>query len=304
MLKHWLGTAVVGIVAAFVIWGMFYSQRVFNDEDSSKDANLESGAIFSQTGVNLATSSPALKPTATLIPPIKTFASSPTPAKTNAPVPVPTQSPTPSPTPASLLTPIPTSTPMSASLPTPTPTPIPTPSSTPSPIPEPTPESGNVVINEIAWMGTKADTNDEWMELHNTGGQTIDLAGWTIAATDGTPTITLSGSISPYGFYLLERSVDNLSISDITADKTYTGALENGGEQLELRDLSSNLRDSVNASSGWFAGDNATKSSMERVNPSQSGSEAANWKTNSGLIRNGLDKTGNPINGTPRQPNS
>lgn len=153
-------------------------------------------------------------------------------------------------------------------------------------------------------MGTLADTSDEWLELYNTGGQTIDLTGWTLVAADGTPGITLSGNIGPYGFYLLERSPDDLSISDIVADQTYTGALENGGELLELKDVERNLRDSVDASSSWFAGDNGSKSSMERINPDQSGNEAANWQTNDGTTRNGQDANGNQINGTPRQPNS
>ena len=261
-LKHWLGTGLVVIVAAFVIWGMFYSQDVLNDSDDSSEANLESGTIFSQAVANPPTATPTVILTSYR----------------------PTKTPTPTP----------------SSTPTPTPTPSPTPTSTP------TPEPGNIVINEIAWMGTAASgtgTNDEWIELRNTGGQTVDLTGWTLKAKDGTPNITLSGSISPSGFYLLERTDDTV-ISDISADHFYSGALGNGGEHLELRDSSGSLRDSVDASSGWFAGDNATKSSMERVNPSQSGSEAANWQTNNGLIRNGLDKTSNPINGTPRQPNS
>ena len=147
-------------------------------------------------------------------------------------------------------------------------------------------------------MGTAASgtgTNDEWIELRNTGGQTVDLTGWTLKAKDGTPNITLSGSVSPSGFYLLERTDDTV-ISDISADHFYSGALGNGGEHLELRDSSGSLRDSVDASSGWFAGDNATKSSMEKT--------SSGWKTNDGTTRNGLDKDGNQINGTPRQSNS
>ena len=62
---------------------------------------------------------------------------------------------------------------------------------------------GNVVINEIAWMGTSESANDEWMELYNTGGEDVSLEGWVLEASDGTPQINLTGSVSAGGFFLL-----------------------------------------------------------------------------------------------------
>ena len=38
----------------------------------------------------------------------------------------------------------------------------------------------DVVINEIAWMGTKANSSDEWIELYNNTSQDISLEGWTL----------------------------------------------------------------------------------------------------------------------------
>ena len=195
---------------------------------------------------------------------------------------------------------------------TPTLTPSPSPSMSPTPTPSPTPEPdgdtlGQVVINEIAWMGTSALlSNDEWMELYNTTNQTVDLTGWTLKSLTGTspdPQITLSGSIGPFGFYLLERT-DDTTVSDISADKTYTGALSDTGEMLELRDAFGVLQDKILGDSGWYAGNKNTRSSMERVNPKQSGDNSANWATNNGTTKNGHDATGNPINGTPRAQNS
>ena len=37
----------------------------------------------------------------------------------------------------------------------------------------------DVVISEIAWMGTTASSNDEWIELYNNTSSAIDFAGWT-----------------------------------------------------------------------------------------------------------------------------
>src|SRR5687768_7277490 len=65
-----------------------------------------------------------------------------------------------------------------------------------------------VVVNEIAWMGTSTSTADEWIELFNNTPSAINLAGWSLTAADGTPSIALSGSIPAGGFFLLERTDD------------------------------------------------------------------------------------------------
>ncbi len=127
-----------------------------------------------------------------------------------------------------------------------------------------------VIINEIAWMGGESSYNDEWGELYNNSDSPINLEGWILKATDGTPKINLTGTIAGKSFYLLERTDDN-TVPDIPADQIYTGALGNIGERLELYDGSGNLIDLVDCSSGWFAGDNKTKQTMEKV-----GSE--NWQ--------------------------
>ena len=66
----------------------------------------------------------------------------------------------------------------------------------------------DVVISEIAWMGTTTSSTDEWIELYNNTGSAIDLTNWTLAAADGTPTITLAGTIPAGGHFLLERTDD------------------------------------------------------------------------------------------------
>jgi len=138
--------------------------------------------------------------------------------------------------------------------------------------------TNEVVINEIAWMGTAVSANDEWLELKNNTDQEIDLTGWTLKATDGTPEMALSRTIPAGGYFLLERT-DDSSVPDIAADQIYSGALSNAGENLELRDGQNNLIDSVNCSEGWFAGNNSSKQTMERKNPQATGSDSANWQT-------------------------
>jgi len=61
-----------------------------------------------------------------------------------------------------------------------------------------------VAINEIAWCGTPASPDDEWIELVNLTGEPMDLAGWTIrwltSSSGDWVSIPLSGRISglPY----------------------------------------------------------------------------------------------------------
>ncbi len=170
----------------------------------------------------------------------------------------------------------------------------------------------NVVINEIGWMGTKSSAQDEWIELYNNSGQGINLEGWILSWEQGTTTrsIDLNKTISPYGFYLLERTDDN-PISDIEADTAYTGGLINDGEKLELRDTSGTLIDMVDCSKRWFAGKASPDYiSMERISPDNSGSNPENWAPNNTYIRNGWDagdengENKEPILGTPKYKNS
>ena len=140
----------------------------------------------------------------------------------------------------------------------------------------------DVAINEIAWMGTVASANDEWIELVNNTAAPIDLAGWTLTALDGTPNIVLSGTIPAGGHFLLERTDDN-TVPGLLADKIYTGALGNAGEVLSLRDAAAGLQDDVDA---WYAGNSTTRQTMQRVDPTQPGNQASNW-------------TNGPVGGTP-----
>ena len=124
--------------------------------------------------------------------------------------------------------------------------------------------ASDVVINEIAWMGNDISSSDEWIELYNKSGQEIDLSGWELKAGDGTPQIVLEGVIAADGYFLLERTNDE-SVAVVVADQIYTGALGNDGENLELRNAENILIDQVDCSNKWFAGDNDTKQTMERI---------------------------------------
>jgi hypothetical protein len=150
----------------------------------------------------------------------------------------------------------------------------------------------DVVISEISWMGTETHSTDEWIELYNNTTSIIDITDWTLKSNDDSPSITFETKIESKteggrvsscflvqgnGFYLLERTDDD-TIIDIPADYIYTGALNNNGETLELRDTQGNLIDAVDFANGWLFGDNATKQTMERKKFLLA-EDADNWQT-------------------------
>lgn len=159
----------------------------------------------------------------------------------------------------------------------------------------------DVVINEVAWAGTAANSADEWIELYNATTRAIDLTGWTLS-DGGDINIALSGVIPPGGFYLLERRE---AATSVPCDQIYNGTLSNTGETLTLRDAQGRVIDTANADGGsWPAGSGSPAyATMERINALLADTDSA-WGTNDGITRNGTDAAGNPLNGTPKAINS
>lgn len=194
------------------------------------------------------------------------------------------------------------------STPTLTPTPTATATVTLTPTVTPTPGvSMAIVINEVAWGGTAANSNHEWIELYNPGTTDINITGWRLATSDNSLSITLNGTVPAGGYFLLERTSDN-TVSDITADQIYTGTLANEGRVLRLYSSASNTTwvDSANGNGGVWPEGNATNyCSMERRAtggiPMQDSDSA--WITNGGVLKNGKDANGNDICGTPKNVN-
>lgn len=153
-----------------------------------------------------------------------------------------------------------------------------------------------VVISEVAWMGTEFSYNDEWIELQNTTISPIDLTGWTLDSTDGTPSISLAGTIAAEGFFLLERTDD--TTTSVDADQIYAGGMGNTGEELILKNSAGTEIDRTPAGA-WPAGDNVSKKTMERADGSADGSLATSWQSFLSDTGEATDAGGNQIFGTP-----
>lgn len=143
-----------------------------------------------------------------------------------------------------------------------------------------------VVINEIAWMGTPVDSvaenqwwRYEWLELFNAGEVPVSLAGWSIELRRKNLdfAIPLTGGISAKGYFLIVSS-GKIGQSDYNY-ANLGGKFFNGGQQVLLKNAAGVVQDEVDARGGWFAGENETKETMERIDPLAAGSDPANWKT-------------------------
>ncbi|MDP2909602.1 MAG: lamin tail domain-containing protein [bacterium] len=155
-----------------------------------------------------------------------------------------------------------------------------------------------ILINEIAWMGTEASSNDEWIELYNPNEESVDLTGWTFSGINLNFSVlgTATPTIDAFSYLLLERTNDD-SVKGTKADHIYTGALNDNGAILELKDDEGNVVDRADFSSGWPAGDKENKVTMERFDENT-------WKSNNLLVYNSWDAEENFIYGTPRAKNS
>ena len=175
-----------------------------------------------------------------------------------------------------------------------------------------------VTLNEIAWAGTGASAEDEWIEISNNTDYEIDLTRFTLVSADDRVNIDLQGSIAAHGFYLIERREEATSqTSDLVSAFE---PLSDDGEQLLLMledgsDLTTfDLTPPVETCSGWCEGTARAGiadevvwiNSMERIADvfGADGSESSAWQTYGSTADHATDADGNPISGTPRMENS
>ncbi len=181
-------------------------------------------------------------------------------------------------------------------------------------------EKRDVVINEIAWMGTEASWRDEWIEFYNKSNKTIDLSNWSIYGASSGECLNFSAAndsitmeIEPHDYLIYGshkddvKSVGGTEIVDIW-DSSISLNDDSPGE-LRLYDekgCSGDTIDTANgAEEGWFAGNGDENKTMERISPCNSGTISDNWGTNDPTVaRDGEDADGNPIKGTPNALNS
>ena len=163
-----------------------------------------------------------------------------------------------------------------------------------------------VIINEVAYAGTNANSADQWLELYNRTDKDIDLTDWKIvsgSSGSGTLNLSLKGVIASKGYFILEKNDDN-NLSDIKANQIFSGSI--GKNYLYLRDKNNKYIDEFFASNGLDENNfikNGNHYSAERISPYSFGIFDKNWKINNNNTINGKDRKENKVYGTPAQQN-
>lgn len=164
------------------------------------------------------------------------------------------------------------------------------------------PEHRGIVINEVAWMGARGRSGDEWVELKNRNDFPVDVGGWELVDKDAQIRLRFksSSTIPAGGFYLLERTDDD-SVPEYTADEIYIGSISNQDDGLRLFDSGCVLVDEVLAVYGhdgkrWPGGSSELYRTMER-DPDGRG-----WHTYGGGLIGSVYGTPKAENGIPYMP--
>lgn len=212
-----------------------------------------------------------------------------------------------------------TSTPTFTPSPTLTPTPTLTRTITPTPG-----ASMEIIISEVAWMGTSSTrTEDEWIELYNPGITDVNLEGWTIrdASTNvlftftncSTPPQPLSNCIiRAQDFLILVKNPGSITnpAGDALEDQRFTFTMSNSGGTLRLfRPGGSQPVDTANKDGGAWPAGRASSSNvseayctMERSSLTLAENDNT-WFTYASSNRPERNRDNNPICGSPGRRN-
>lgn len=171
---------------------------------------------------------------------------------------------------------------------------------------------GDVIINELQWMGSSANSADEWIELRDATGQPVDLSGWTLFKKSGGDTVPMlilpaGSAIAANGYFLIANfsETDARSMVNVAPDVVDASvSLVNSALQVTLVDASGITIDVADDGSGTpLAGKYVSGQmwqSMERNRLPGDGTLKESWHTASASanLKSGPDL------GTPRAANS
>jgi len=175
--------------------------------------------------------------------------------------------------------------------------------------------SGNVVLNELMWMGSVGGVQDEWIELRNTTNSTIDLSNWQITGMDGSMTegllvtIPAGKTISANGIFLISRKAKDISAINVDPDLVDNDAfLSNSTLKIRLYSgdwtNSANIVDTAGGGGSPLAGLNGTsKQSMSRNSTPGDGTQATSWYTDTTSNSTTYWDSADGNYGTPGGPN-
>lgn len=154
-------------------------------------------------------------------------------------------------------------------------------------------KEGDVVINELMWMGSAQDSRDEWIELRNMTDRDIDLSNWDIVygrnGKESHIEIPHGYMIKADDYFLITaKKWDETEINldeNLDADKGKTHVssmdLSDAGEKLILRNKKGSVIDKVWKDEKWPDGEDGESihMSMERKDDAPDGELESSWYT-------------------------
>ena len=140
----------------------------------------------------------------------------------------------------------------------------------------------DIVINEILYDAEPNTQCTEFIEIHNSGPDEVDLSGW--AFTNGIDFVFPAGTTIAGGGYLViaEDPATILAEYGSAALGPWSGGLRNEGETVELSDAAGNVIDEVdyNDAFPWPLGALNSGLSMELIHPSLDNQLGGSWRSN------------------------
>lgn len=148
---------------------------------------------------------------------------------------------------------------------------------------------GPVLINEIMYHPISDDSEDEFIELHNSSGEPVDIGGWQL--TDGVRfTFPPKTVIGAKGYLVIARNIDRIrqnypDLSDTVIVGNFSGRLSNSGERVALMRPGMTagtfmLEDEIAYHDGgrWGEWSDGGGSSLELIDPASDNRLASNWR--------------------------
>ncbi len=142
------------------------------------------------------------------------------------------------------------------------------------------PVAGTVVINEIHYH--PPEEGEEFLELHNPGGEPVDLGGACFTAGIG-GCFPAGTALDPGAFVVAAESPTDYAAAFPSAPVpalAYTGSLSNGGETVAISSGSATVLDTVayDDASPWPVTPDGEGPSLELVGPMADNASATSWR--------------------------
>jgi hypothetical protein len=160
---------------------------------------------------------------------------------------------------------------------------------------------GEVVINEIFYHAPDDLEKLEYIELLNTGKESVDISGWSLAKAVKF-TFKQGTTIAGGEFIVVAKDAELLDeFYKVAALGEYKKSLSNSGDEVQLLDRDGKIVESVRYtdSAPWPESADAGSASLERICPTAPGDDPSNWAPS--LLSSDYDKL---PSGTPGKANS